>query len=377
MQNQPVSPPPASRRTPLLVLGLALFLGAVGFLLSRTSDSAVKARERDARLAEAEASGPAEIGPTLEVSVYTAAMSTQSESAELAGVVEPIRETWVASQIAGRVVSVPAAEHAPIRAGGMLVLLDPALPEADLVRAEATHRLAKAELDRQQTLGSQSVASKAELDRALSSERVAWAALLEARTRLEYTKIRAPFDGWVNSLDLDPGTYVQPGTPIAQVLDFSRVEVEVKVADSQISAIEKGAPARVRIASLGSEVFSGQIDRASRASEDESGRFPVVVVLDNREGRLAPGMVAQVELSFGSARAIRIPARAVLHEFELDYVFVLDATDTVRRVRVEARPVPFRPDQVEIGSGLSDGDRVVVSGLAQVRDGMRVRVQKG
>lgn len=377
MQNPGVSQPPASRRIPWIVYGLALFAGVVGFVLIRTSDGAVKAREREARLADAAAGGPAEVGPTLEVDVLSVDERAKSEIAELAGVVDPIRETWVASQVAGRIVSVPAAEHAPIGAGGVLVVLDPALPEADLVRAQAAHRLAKAELDRQQTLGSQSVASKAELDRALSSERIAWASLLEARTRLEYTKIRAPFDGWVNALDLDPGAYVQPGTRIAQVLDFSQVEVEVKVADNQIAAITKGAEARVRIDSLGNETFPGRIARASRASEDESGRFPVVVVLDNRDGRLAPGMVAQVELAFGAEPAIRIPARAVLHEFELDYVFVVDERDTVRRVRVEARPIPFRPDQVEIVTGLSSGDRVVVSGLAQLRSGMRVRVQKG
>lgn len=375
MQNPGVSQPPA-RRTSLLVLALALVIGSIGFIVLRSSDGAVKAREREARLAAASEQAPAEVGPTLEVSVLPVAKAAQPELVELTGVLEPIRQTWVSAQVAGQVVEVAAAEHAPIRAQGVLVRLDPALAEADRIRAEAAHRLARVELERQQTLGNQSVASKAELDRALSNERAAWAALLEARTRLEYTVIRAPFDGWVNALDLDPGTYVQPGTPIAQVLDFSQIEVEVLVSDRQVAALEQGAKARVRIDALGNTPFEGELARVGRASEDESGRFPVVVVLANEQGRLAPGMVARVELALGSAPSIRVPARALLHEFELDYVFVVDASDTARRVRIAAKPVPFRPDQVEVTEGLADGDRVVVSGLAPLRAGMRVRVRQ-
>ncbi|MEZ4281152.1 MAG: efflux RND transporter periplasmic adaptor subunit [Myxococcota bacterium] len=370
-----MSQPPA-RRTSLLVLALALVIGSIGFIVLRSSDGAVKAREREARLAAASEQAPAEVGPTLEVSVLPVAKAAQPELVELTGVLEPIRQTWVSAQVAGQVVEVAAAEHAPIRAQGVLVRLDPALAEADRIRAEAAHRLARVELERQQTLGNQSVASKAELDRALSNERAAWAALLEARTRLEYTVIRAPFDGWVNALDLDPGTYVQPGTPIAQVLDFSQIEVEVLVSDRQVAALEQGAKARVRIDALGNTPFEGELARVGRASEDESGRFPVVVVLANEQGRLAPGMVARVELALGSAPSIRVPARALLHEFELDYVFVVDASDTARRVRIAAKPVPFRPDQVEVTEGLADGDRVVVSGLAPLRAGMRVRVRQ-
>lgn len=375
MQNPGVSQPPA-RRTSLLVLALALVIGSIGFIVLRSSDGAVKAREREARLAAASEQAPAEVGPTLEVSVLPVAKAAQPELLELTGVLEPIRQTWVAAQVAGQVVEVAAAEHAPIRAQGVLVRLDPALAEADRIRAEAAHRLARVELERQQTLGNQSVASKAELDRALSNERAAWAALLEARTRLEYTVIRAPFDGWVNALDLDPGTYVQPGTPIAQVLDFSQIEVEVLVSDRQVAALEQGAKAKVRIDALGNTPFEGTLARVGRASEDESGRFPVVVVLANEQGRLAPGMVARVELALGSAPSIRVPARALLHEFELDYVFVVDASDMARRVRIAAKPVPFRPDQVEVTEGLAEGDRVVVSGLAPLRAGMRVRVRQ-
>ena len=85
------------------------------------------------------------------------------------------------------------------------------------------------------------------------------------------------------------------------------------------------------------------------------------------------GPVVQFEV--GRAAAIRLPARAVLDEFELQYVFILDAEDRVTRTRVSTRPVAFRPDRVEITDGLEDGARVVVTAVDQLRSGMRVLVR--
>jgi membrane fusion protein (multidrug efflux system) len=362
------------KRTPLVVLCLAGGVLLLAFWALYTSDGAAKSRERDARLEQARTAGGAAAPPTLQVSVMEATRTPAADVVEIAGVLEPLRKTWVSAELAGRVVEVPAVEHAPVKKGAVLVQLDAALPRAELIRAEASHKLAKADLERQESLGQQSVASKSVLDRARAEERRAWAAVLEARTRLGHTRILAPFDGLVNSLDLDPGAYVQPGTPIAEVLDVSAVEISVPVSDRQIGAISVGDTARVRVDALGNDVIEGQVVRTGRAPEAETQRYPVVVELANPEGKLLPGMLAHVGLAFGGESSIRVPSRAIVREFELDYVFVLDAGDAVRRVRVATRPVPFRPDQVEVRSGLEEGSRVVVSAVSQLRDGMRVLV---
>ena len=299
---------------------------------------------------------------------------------ELAAPLEPVRETWVAAEIAGRIVAVPATEYAPIREGELLVRLDDALPRAELIRAEASHRLARAELERQERLEGRSVASEAELDGARAEERRSFAALLEARTRLAHTRIKAPFDGLVNALDLDPGTYVQPGTRIAEILDLSTLEMTVLVGDRQIGALAPDQPARVRVDAVGNAIVEGRIARVGGAPQDGGQRFPVVVALPatptgDDAAAIRPGMLAHVQLEVGSASAIRVPSRALVREFELDYVFVVEAEDVVRRVRVATRPVPFRPDRVEITSGLEDGARIAVGGVDQLRTGLRVIVR--
>lgn len=366
---------PVVNRTPLLALSLAglLFIGALwGFY---SSDGAVKARERDKRLAAAQGAGPTEAAPTLEVETLRVSSAPSIQLVELAGVLEPIRSTWVAAETSGRVIEVGAEEHAPVSAGDLLLRLDSALPEAESIRARANHQLAKNELERQRSLGSRSVASQAELDRAQAEERRSYAALLEARTRLSHTRIEAPFDGLVNSLDLDPGAYVQPGTPVAEVLDLSTIEVTVPVSDRQVGAIKVGATASVRIDPLGNQIREGRVVRVGGAPQTETQRFPVVVELANPDGKLLPGMLAHVRLEVGEAATIRVPSGAVLQEFELDYVFVLDETNATYRRRVSTRPVPFRPDQFEILEGLQEGDQIATTAISQLRDGLRVIVR--
>ena len=359
------------------MLGLAGVVAGLSCWGLYTSEGAQKARERDARLAAARDGGPSDVGPTLTVDAFTARRAAATEVVELSGVLEPIRATWVAAEIAGRILEIPAVEHEPVAAGDVLVRLDSALPEADVIRAEADHKLAEAELARQKRL--QSVASEAELDRAIAEERRSWAALLEARTRLGHTRIRAPFDGVVNSLDLDPGAYVQPGSAIAEVLDVSLVEVSVPVSDRQIGAIRRGDAIPVRIDPLGNARIAGRIVRVGRAPQAETQRYPIVVQLENPDGVLLPGMVVHAELEVGRAEALRVPSRAVVREFELDYVFALENGNrpdvaVARRRRIQTRPVPFRPDWVEVTGGLDDGARIAASSVMQLRDGFPVRV---
>lgn len=369
-----------NRRTPVIVLSLAAVVIALSWWGVYSSEGSQKAREREARLSDARASTQPSVGASLLVEALMVRKQAATEVVELSGVLEAVRRTWVAAEIAGRILEVPAAEHSPVAAGDVLVRLDAALPRAELVRAEANHRLASSELERQKRLGSRSVASEAELDRAAAEERSSYAAVLEARTRVGHTKIVAPFDGVVNALELDPGAYVQPGTPIAEILDVSTIEVTVPVSDRQVGALHPGGEARVRIDPIGNAIIAGRIVRVGRAPQAATQRYPLVIALPNADGKLLPGMLAYVRIEVGETESLRVPKRAVLREFELDYVFTLESSAdgsgiVARRRRVDTRPVPFRPDWVEILSGVEDGARVAVSALSQLREGAAVRVE--
>ncbi len=330
----------------------------------------------------------------LEVEALRVERAESQLTARVRGVLRGVRSVELAAEVAGRVLAVPAEEHAPVLAGDVLVRLDPVLLEAGVARAEASllqaravHRLARLELDRQRDLFARQVASTAELDRAESEERSSRAGAAEARAslddavaRLDQTRIVAPFDAIVNWLDLEPGAYVETGARLAELIDISAIEVEVGVSDRQVVILRPGDAAILEVDVYPGEQFIGSIARIGRAADSRTQQYPVEVQVPNPDERLLPGMVGRVHLVAGEARSVMLlPRRAAQREFDLDYVFVLErqgGSATVTRRRVQTRPVAFRPDLLEVVSGLEEGDWVAISNLRELATGQRVQIRE-
>jgi membrane fusion protein (multidrug efflux system) len=385
-------------RVPVLVLSLSGLLVLVAFWLFRTSPSARLAREGALEAENAPgAAAAAQREPTLSVDALVVRVSDARSVVDVAGVLEPVRSVVVGAEVAGRVIEVAALEHAHVQEGDLLVRLDPALPEAavqrdraSLLRAQASSRLAQAELRRQRDLAKRGVASAADLDRAESKAATTGAQVAEARarlaealTRLDKTRILAPFSGVVSSLDLEPGAYLQPGSPVCELVDLSEIEIELGVGDRQVLALSEGDPVRVSVDVLPGQWFEGRILRPGRAPDARTRQYPVPIRVPNTDERLLPGMLGTVRFELGESRPVlRIPRRAVQREFELDYLFVLDAMDgsrdvaTATRRRVETQPLPFRPDLLEVTGGLEDGERIAISGVRDLRQGLRVHFRE-
>jgi membrane fusion protein (multidrug efflux system) len=378
---------------------IVIFLAVAGLLLSiwlfRTSESAVAAREREVRQSELvlpEVSGPARAASGLQIDTWTVRSASVRQAAQVAAVLKPARSVVVGAEVGGRVLEVVAVEHSEIEAGAPILRLEPGFLEAAqgraegaLMRARANYGLARLELDRQRDLATQQVASAAELDRALSAEqaraadvREAEAVLADARLRLSKSEITAPFAGVVMELDLEPGAYLRVGEPVARVLDLSHIEVEVGLTDREIVALRKGDRVALQLEVFPAESFPGTVTAVGRAAESQSQKYPVEVQIPNSDRRLLPGMLGRVEFEIGEGRsAIRVPRRATQSEFELSYVFVIvdDGGQTVvERRRIAARPVPFRPDLLEVVGGLEEGEQIAVSRIRDLRDGLPVRV---
>jgi membrane fusion protein (multidrug efflux system) len=387
------------KSVPMIVFALAAIALLGGMLMFWTSPDAVARRERDeaVRATGGEAAGPAPdvvapTAPMLAVESHLAVREVGSITAEISAVLAPIRSVVVAAEVAGQVVAVNAEEHEAVEAGAVLIEIERTFLEAaveraraQLLRAKAAHGLAVTELERQRGLAERDVASEAQLDRATNQERASYGAMLDARaalsdarTRLEKTAITAPFAGIVNSLDLEPGAYLQPGQAVVELLDLSAIEVEFGVTDREVVALQVGDPVSLRVDVFPEEWFDGTIAQVGFAADERTRKYPIQARVPNPDGRLLASMLGTIRFSVGdSSPAIWIPSRALQREFELDYLFVLEGDSgaaVVRRRRVKTRPVPFRPDLIEVIEGLDNPERIAVSSVRELREGQRVRI---
>ena len=370
----------------------------IAFLLLGSSPASRTEREaEERRAATSEAGAPQEALaiPTRTVDSEGVRQTEARTRIDISGVLEPVRKVVIGAEVGGRVVSLDAEEHTAVAKDEVLVQLDAALPQAAVararaavLRAQAAESLASAELARQTELSSQGVASAAVFDRAVSEGKSAAAevaearaSLLEAETRLEKTRIRAPFDGVVSSLDLEPGAYLQPGMAVAEIADLAEVEIEVGLSDQQILSVSHGLAVEISVQALPGRRFDGRVVRPGRTADAKTRKYPVAVRVANPEDQLLAGMLGTVHFELGNAESvIRLPSSAVFWEFDLAYVYVLvpgDSGSQAERRRIQTRPIPFRPELIEVTEGLKSGERVATSGVGELRDGLLVRERRG
>jgi multidrug efflux pump subunit AcrA (membrane-fusion protein) len=217
-----------------------------------------------------------------------------------------------------------------------------------------------------------------EKDSAGGQSRAATAQMREAAKRLADCQLRAPITGFVGMRRIDVGDTVAAGMPVIGVLDLNPVKVRVAIPESEIGKVEQGARANVTIPSLDGRAFEGKVEAVGVAADPASRTYTVKIAVQNPEHLLRAGMVSQARM-YGSKKidAITVPAEAIVRDARgVTQVFVYEPS--ARRVyarRVEVGlPVA---SEIEIRSGLTGGEQVVVAGQQNVREGSPAKVIGG
>jgi RND family efflux transporter MFP subunit len=315
------------------------------------------------------------------------------------GTVAPSTESDLIPEVSGRVVWISPS----LVAGGSFSKGDALLrledkdyranverARAGITRTEAEHEHAKFEYARLKSLEARQLVSRSQLENALRAERVAEAALRDARSALEQaerdltrTELSAPFTGLVRTRQVDYGQFVSRGAPIARVYATDFVEVRLPIADRQLQYLdlppgqlgEVPADAQpnvlLRADYAGRRLtWTGRIVRTEAEIDVRSRMVHVVARVENdaQETPLSVGLFVEAEIEGRLAEGVVVLPRTALREG--NRVLVVDA-DNRMRYRAVA-PLRFHGDEVLIQSGLEAGERVCISPVQTVIDGMPV-----
>ncbi len=291
------------------------------------------------------------------------------------GTVASARRTAVASRVLARIERIAVRAGSVVREGDLLVVLDDRELRARVGEVEAQLRAARARLElaeishrRAEELFRQGVGPKQRLDEAISELRSARAAvralersLEEARAALSHTRIRAPVSGRVVDRLAEPGDTAVPGQPLLRIYDPSLLRVEVPVRESLAVDLRLGQALPVEVPALESRL-DGTVDELVPFAEPGARTLLVKVRLPRTESRLVAGMYARVGVPAGTLRRVVVPAAAVEEIGQLEFVEVADAEG-----RLERRLVTTGErlgDEIEVLSGLREGERVLLRGGA-------------
>lgn len=376
-------------------MGLALTtLAAVaGAVFIATSEGDVTASERPAP------------PPAVPVSVATVVQAEVAAWDEFSGRLEAVEQVDVRSRVSGAVQSVHFREGALVRAGDLLVTIDPAPYAAEVERAQAQVAAADARLmnrrseqQRAERLWQEDAIAQRELDErndgmheAEANLRAAQAALTSARLNLGYTQVRAPIAGRIGKFEVTAGNLVAagPGAPVLTTLvsvhpiyaSFDADEQvivralrDVPGVDGDRTQIDR-IPVRMGTVVTDGTPHEGRLQLIDNKVDSRSGTVRVRARFDNPQGVLIPGQFARIHLGKAKAsRALLVSERAVGTDQDKKFVLVVGADDKVayREVTLGAAVDGLRI----VTKGLKADERIVVNGVQRVRPGTLVQPQQ-
>jgi multidrug efflux pump subunit AcrA (membrane-fusion protein) len=294
-------------------------------------------------------------------------LQSEAELARAQATLSQLESQRLEAQASLKLAQIEQARMAKLRIEGAVAqsLLDQANTNLDVAKA----RVAQADSAISQ--------AKAAIARTQAAIRQAESAVTSAAVSESYGTITAPFNGVVTQKMAYEGEMTTPGTALVKLENPDRLELEISVPEDNLRYVQVGQPVKVWVDAV-NRTFDSRIQQIVPAADPNSRSFLVKIPLSN-PGNLISGMFGRLELPTAETqKAIMVPTSAILRRGQLEGVYVLtagakpdQAVATLRWVKTGKT----RNDQVEITSGLSAGDRVVIRPIAQLSDGQSVVVK--
>jgi len=362
------------------IAALAVFSGGAFYLVSSNAETK-----------------PAAAAPqALPVPVAVIEQHEVSTWDEFSGRLEAVERVDVRSRVAGQVKSVHFTEGALVKAGELLMRIDPdpyaaeaERAQAQVVAAQARLAYAKSEHQRARRLWEESAIAQRELDERVNAEkeadanlRAAQAALTSAKLNLSYTEVRAPVAGRVGKLEVTVGNLVAagPGAPVLTTLVsvnpiYASFDADEHVVLRVLHDGSRSVPVEAETVTNGGRQLKGRLQLIDNQVNTKSGTVRVRAVFDNKDGSLIPGQF--VKLRMGKAKtesALLVSERAIGTDQDKRFVIVVGADDKAAWRQVTLGGTAN--GQRIVVSGLASGERIVVNGLQRVRPGAQLAPQE-
>lgn len=337
--------------------------------------------------------------PMVPVETIQAIKADLAHNLNISGEIAADVEVAIAPKASGRVVTVLVRVGDRVRAGQTLIQLDSADAQNGMAQADAglaiagvnvemaKQSLADAQLnyDRNKVLFEAEAIAQSQLDQADSSLKKAQgglklaeeqlkqaqATLNNARQSLNNFTVISPMAGIVAAVSVETGEMANPQVPAVTVIQLDSVRIKVNLSENYIGYVNPGLEVPVTINSLGKQ-YTGTVTSVGPKADPVTRAFPVEIKLDNKEGAIKSGMVADLLLSIGTSKdVVAVPVEAVMEREGQFTVFVVEdgqAKEISVKVGVSAGQL------TEIKEGIKEGQPVIVKGNRLIVSGQSIRV---
>lgn len=323
-------------------------------------------------------------------SVETLTVGKGEISSEFAytGKAAPYKQVSVVPTVPGKVIDYNYDVGDSVGQGAVLFTVDTTDLQNNMRSLEASYNVgklgrdnAKNTYDNNKLLFDEGIISKQEFDQIKYAYESAEAQLESIQVQMDNLKknisdcsVTSPMTGVVATRGVERGGFASQAAPAYTVMDLSTIKVEVGVSEQVLNTIQVGDQVSVLMTAVSPQPLYGKVSTISPAA-GQTGMYTVKIEMNNADGRIKAGMMAEVSFTMESSNdTIVLPRNAVIEKDGETYVYVVE-NGAAKKVAVELGIEAN--DTIEITSGLADGDAVVTKGQTYISDGEEVRVANG
>jgi membrane fusion protein (multidrug efflux system) len=329
----------------------------------------------DSKSEGVETSGNQQTDVRMDVDVREVAPEPFSEILHLTGYIKSIDDVVISTEEGGVLHEWLRHKGTHVEKGEVIARMNDDVLRPQYEAARAQYEIAELTYQKQVKVLEEQGISEVQVKTAQYTRDAAKAQMELAGNRLERTRIKSPISGILDDRLIDEGELAPPGSPVARIVNLDRMKVLVNVPENQAGAVSPGGDATISVSAFPGELFNGKVFYVGSAVVSDNRTIPVEILLRNPGRRMKPDMIARVTMkSTGHHNAILI---------EEPLVQQIDQRTTVVYVEEEGkvvrRPVTLGErsnGRVEIVGGLTEGDRVIVSGFLDVYDGQPVKATR-
>jgi membrane fusion protein (multidrug efflux system) len=278
----------------------------------------------------------------------------------------------ITSKVTGLVSKISFSEGSWVKTGDILV-------ELDSQEIQASFEEKKAELDNATRLyeRARELYERRSVPRAQMDDRFGDLQTAEARVRAEEARIkeyyiRAPFSGRLGLRRVSIGALIDPGAEITTLDDTVKIKADFRVPETALPHIAEGQDVVVRSSAHGNHEFKGNVTTIDTRVDPVTRSIRVRTIFNNPEEMIRPGMFLMAKfVAIIRENSVLIPEQAIVVSGEKQYVFVVDNNKTSRRDVVTGEHID---GEIEILSGLTAEELVVVGGVQKIREGTTVKI---
>ena len=193
----------------------------------------------------------------------------------------------------------------------------------------------------------------------------------EVLVKLKSGNILAPFSGVLGYTGLTEDILVSNNIFIITLDDNSTIYSDIKIPENYSSSIKKGLPVEVKLSSFKEKIFLGEVDFVSSRINADTRSLLSRIKIENKDLKLISGSLLEVSVKFNLRNSLSVPDTSVMIEGDKSYVYKINDENIANKTEVKTG---LRENKnIEIISGLSEGDIIVAEGLKKVRPGRKIK----